>query len=183
ADFDKLLSSKYSSAVRALKPPKELEPGKGNPEAIASAFPDSFQAQVALGEYLRKAGRIDEAFKVLERAATMVPMATGPRSPRSMMAQMAVERKDSARAISELEQLLQHANTDLDAVRLLARQYEETKAPPAKLMSAYERIAQLDPFDAANHTSLGRLKMQAGDTRTAVREFRAAIAAQSLDPA
>ena len=40
-----------------------------------SAFPESFQAQVALGEYLRKAGRIDEAFKVLERAAEMVPMA------------------------------------------------------------------------------------------------------------
>ena len=80
ADFDKVLSSKYASVVRALKPPKELEPGKGNPEAIAAAFPDSFQAQVALGEFLRKAGRIDEAFKVLERAAEMVPMATGPRA-------------------------------------------------------------------------------------------------------
>jgi tetratricopeptide (TPR) repeat protein len=183
ADFDKLLTAKYGSIVKALRPPKELEPGKGSPEAVAAAFPDSFQAQVAFGEYLRKAGRIDEAFKVLERAAEMVPMATGPRSPRSMMAQMAAERKDHARAISELEKLLQHENTDLVAVRLLTREYEETKAPPAKLMSAYERIAQLDPFDAANHTALGRLKMQAGDARTAVREFRAAIAAGSLDPA
>ena len=51
------------------------------------------------------------------------------------------------------------------------------------MTSAYERIAQLDPFDAANHSKLGRLKMQAGDARTAVREFRAAIAAGSLDPA
>ena len=149
--------------MRALKPPKELEPGKGNPEAIASAFPDSFQAQVALGEFLRKAGRIDEAFKVLERAAEMVPMATGPRSPHAMMAQMALERKDSARAISELEKLLQHENTDLDSVRLLARELEATQAPAARLMSAYERVAQLDPFDAANHSKLGRLKMQAGD--------------------
>ena len=183
ADFDTLLSSKYGSVVRALKPPKELEPGKGNPEAVASAFPDSFQAQVALGEYLRKAGRVDEAFKVLERAAEMVPMATGPRSPRAMMAQMALERKDSARAISELEKLLEYENTDLDSVRTLARELEATKAPSAKLMSAYERIAQLDPFDSANHSKLGRLKMQAGDARTAVREFRAAIAAGSLDPA
>jgi cellulose synthase operon protein C len=183
ADFDALLDSKYGAVVRALKPPKELEPGKGNPEAIAAAFPDSFQAQVALGEYLRKAGRIDEAFKVLERAAEMVPMATGPRSPRSMMAQMAIERKDSARAISELERLLEHENTDLDSVRLLARELEATKASAARLISAYERIAQLDPFDAANHSKLGRLKMQGGDARTAVREFRAAIAAGSLDPA
>ena len=183
AEFDTLLSSKYATVVRALKPPKELEPGKGNPEAIAAAFPDSFQAQIALAEFLRKAGRIDEAFKVLERAAEMVPMATGPRSPHAMMAQMAVERKDSARAISELEKLLQYENTDLESVRLLARELEATKAPAAKLTTAYERIAQLDPFDAANHSKLGRLKMQAGESRTAVREFRAAIAAGSLDPA
>jgi tetratricopeptide (TPR) repeat protein len=182
-DFDRLLTSKYATVVRALKPPKELEPGKGDPEAIAAAFPDSFQAQVALGEHLRKAGRIDEAFKVWERAAEMVPMATGPRSPRAQMAQMALERKDSARAISELEKLLQHENTDLDSVRLLARELEAAHAPPAKLMSAYELIAQLDPFDSANHTKLGRLKLQASDAKTAVREFRAAVAAGSLDPA
>jgi Flp pilus assembly protein TadD len=113
----------------------------------------------------------------------MVPMATGPRSPRSLMAHMALERKDSARAISELEKLLEHANTDLESVRLLARELEANKSPSGKLMSAYERLAQLDPFDAANHSKLGRLKMQAGDARTAVREFRAAIAAGSLDPA
>jgi tetratricopeptide (TPR) repeat protein len=182
-EFDKVLTAKYGTIVKALRPPKELEPGKGDPEAVAAAFPDSFQAQVALGEHLRKAGRIDEAFKALERAAEMVPMATGPRSPRAIMAQMAVERKEPARAISELEKLLQHENTDLDAVRLLVKQYQETQAGPDKLMSAYERIAQLDPFDAANHSALGRLKMQAGDARTAVREFRAAIAAGSLDPA
>ncbi len=163
ADFDKLLESKYGSIVRALKAPKELEPGKGDAEAIAAAFPDSFQAQVALGEHLRKTGRIDEAFKVLERAAEMVPMATGPRSPHAQMAQMALERKDSARAISEFEKLLEYENTDVESVRLLARELEATKAPAAKLMSAYERIAQLDPFDAANHSKLGRLKMQAGD--------------------
>jgi tetratricopeptide (TPR) repeat protein len=182
-EFDKLLESKYGAIVRALKAPKELEPGKGNPEAVAAAFPDSFQAQVALGEFLRKAGRIDEAFKVLERAAGMVPMATGPRSPHAQMAQMALERKDSARAISEFEKLLQYENTDIESVRLLARELEATKAPAEKLMSAYERIAQLDPFDAANHTKLGNLKMQAGDARTAVREFRAAVAAGSIDQA
>ena len=183
ADFDKVLAAKYATVVKALTPPKELEPGKGNPEAVAAAFPDSFQAQVALGEFLSKAGRTDEAFTVLERAAKMVPMATGPRSPHAMMAQMALQRNDRARVISELEQLLQHAHTDLDSARLLAKQLEETGAPPARLMAAYERIAQLDPFDAANHSLLGRLKMQGGDARTASREFRAAIASGSLDPA
>jgi cellulose synthase operon protein C len=183
ADFDKVLSAKYGSVVKALIPPKELEPGKGDAEAVAAAFPDSFQAQIALGEFHWKAGRIDEAFTVLERAAKMVPMATGPRSPHAMMAQMALKRGDRPRVIAELEQLLQHAHTDLDSARLLAKTLEETSAPPARLMPAFERIAQLDPFDAANHTKLGRLKLQAGDARTAAREFRAAIAAGSLDAA
>jgi predicted Zn-dependent protease len=183
ADFDKVLAAKYGSVVKALTPPKELEPGKGSPEAVGAAFPDSFQAQVALGEFLWKAGRVDEAFKVLERAAQMVPMATGARSPHAMMAQMALQKNDRARAISELEKLLQHANTDLESARLLAKQLEETGASPDRLMAAYERIAQLDPFDAANHTRLGRLKMGAGDAQTAAREFRAAIASGTLDPA
>ena len=181
AAFDKLLSARYGSVVRALTPPKELEPGKGDAEAVAAAFPDSFQAQVAFGESLWKAGRLDEAFKVLERAAQMVPMATGPKSPHAMMAQMALQKKDRARAITELEQLLRHANTDLDSARMLATQLEESGAPPARLVAAYDRIAQLDPFDASNHTRLGRLKMQAGDARSAAREFRAAIASGSLD--
>ena len=183
ADFDKVLAAKYGEVVKALTPPKELEPGKGDAEAVAAAFPDSFQAQIALGEFLWKAGKADEAFTVLERAARMVPMATGPKSPHAMMAQIALQRGDRARVITELEQLLQHAHTDLDSARLLAKTLEETGAVPARLLPAYERIAQLDPFDAANHTRLGRLKMQSGDARTAAREFRAAIASGSLDPA
>ena len=183
ADFDKVLSGKYSAVVKALTPPKELEPGKGNPEASAAAFPDSFKAQVTLGEFLWRSGRLDDAFTVLERAARMVPMATGPKSPHSMMAQMALQRNDRARAITELEEVLQHANTDLASARLLARHLQEASASSARLTAAYERIAQLDPFDAANHTLLGRLKLQAGDGRTATREFRAAIAAGSLDNA
>ena len=100
-----------------------------------------------------------------------------------MMAQMAVQRKDTARAISELDQLLQHANTDLDSARLLAKLLQDTKAPAARRMAAHERVAQLDPFDAANHSVLGRLKLEAGDATTAAREFRAAIASGSLDRA
>jgi Flp pilus assembly protein TadD len=66
---------------------------------------------------------------------------------------------------------------------LLAKQLEAAGVGPARLAPAYERIAQLDPFDAANHSALGRLKMQAGDAQTAAREFRAAIAAGAIDQA
>jgi tetratricopeptide (TPR) repeat protein len=183
-EFDALLESKYSSIVKAMTPPKELEARKGDPEAVAAAFPGSYQAQVALGEYLWKGGRIDEAYKALERAAELVPIATGPKSPHAMMAQIAIAQKDRARAIRELEALLQQAHTDLDSARLLAKELEQAGGNNApRLMAAYDRIAALDPFDAANHSALGRLKLQAGDAPAAARAFRAAIAAGALDAA
>jgi tetratricopeptide (TPR) repeat protein len=182
ADFDKLLAARYGSVVRAMTPPKDLGPG-GSVEAVAAANPDSFPALIALGEFLWKANRIDEAFTALERAAQLVPMAIGPKSPHAMMAQMALQRNDRARAISELEKLLEHAHTDLESARLLAKQLEAAGGPPARLMAVYERIGQLDPFDAVTHSALGRLKMQGGDARSASGEFRAALAAGGLDPA
>ena len=183
AGFDKLLSAKYGPIVKAMAAPKELEIGVSNVEAVAAANPGSYPAQVALGEFLWKAGRIDEAYRALEHAAQLVPMATGPKSPHALMAQMALERNDRARAITELEALLKNAHTDLESARLLARQLEQSGGSAARLMPVYEVIAALDPFDAANHSALGRLKMQAGDARAASREFRAAIAAGALDAA
>ena len=80
--------------------------------------------------------------------------------------------------------MLETSHTDLDSARLLAKQLEQTGGTDAaKLTKVYELISALDPFDAANHSALGRLKMKAGDANTAAREFRAAIAAGSLDAA
>jgi tetratricopeptide (TPR) repeat protein len=178
--------------VKALTVPKEMtiDPKmmaagvapKVDIEAIAAANPGSFPAQVALGEFLWKAERLDEAFKTLERAAQMVPIATGGRSPHAMMAQIALQQKNRPRAISELEALLQHAHSDLDSARLLAKLLEEEK-DQARLFVAYDRIVGIDPFDATAHTALGRLALQRQDAQLAVREFRAALAAGTLDPA
>ena len=166
-----------------MAPVKELGSPTADVPAIAAAHPDSYLAQVALGQYLVKADKIDEAYRALERAAQLVPIATGPRSPHALMAQMALQRNDRARAITELEALLKNAHTDLESARLLARQLEQSGGSAARLMPVYEVIGALDPFDAANHAALGRLKMQAGDARTAAREFRAVIAAGALDAA
>jgi tetratricopeptide (TPR) repeat protein len=183
-EFDKLLSGRYDPIVRAMVAPKELEAGKGNPEAVAGAFPGSFQAQIALGEFLWKSGHPSEAYKALERAAQLVPMATGPKSPHAMMAQIALTQKDHTRAISELEALLEYAHTDLDSARLLTKELEQAGGNnSARMMTAYRRVAALDPFDAANHSALGRLQLQSGDSRGAAQSFRAAIAAGSLDAA
>ena len=183
AGFDTLLKAKYGSIVKAMAPPKELEVGASNIETVAAANPGSYPAQIALGEFLWKAGRIDEAYRALEHAAQLVPIAVGPKSPHVLMAQIAMEKNDRARVISELEAVLETSHTDLVSARLLARQLEQSGGNNAPLIKVYEQISSLDPFDSANHSALGRLKMKAGDPATAAREFRAAIAAGSLDAA
>jgi tetratricopeptide (TPR) repeat protein len=167
-----------------MAPPKELEVGATNVEAVAAANPGSYPAQIALGEFLWKAGRIDEAYRALEHAAQLVPIAVGPKSPHSLMARIAMEKNDRPRVIRELEAVLQTSHTDLESARLLAKQLEQAGGNNApQLMKVYQLISSLDPFDSANHSALGRLKMKAGDPTTAAREFRAAIAAGSLDAA
>jgi len=185
AGFDTLLKTKYGPIVKAMTPPKELEVGNPNIETVASANPDSYPVQVAYGEFLWKAGKIDEAYRTLEHASQLVPIAVGPRSPHVLMARIALEKNDTARTISELEAVLQTSHTDLESARLLAKQLQQQSgaANDAKLMKVYSLISSLDPFDAANHSALGRLKMKAGDPATASREFRAAIAAGALDAA
>jgi cellulose synthase operon protein C len=182
--FDRLLKGKYDPIVKAMAPLKELEVGATNVEAVAANNPGSYPAQVMLGEFLWKAGRIDEAYRALERAAQLVPIAAGPKSPHVLMAQIAMEKSDRPRVISELEAVLHTSHTDLESARLLKTQLQEAGgADTARLMGVYEMISSLDPFDSANHSALGRLKLKSGDSASAAREFRAAIAAGSLDEA
>jgi Flp pilus assembly protein TadD len=49
--------------------------------------------------------------------------------------------------------------------------------------TAYARIVELDPYDAAAHTGLGRLAMKKNQGETAVREFKAAMALKPTDRA
>ena len=47
----------------------------------------------------------------------------------------------------------------------------------------YQRISDIDPFDADAHSMLGRLAMQAGQPDVAVREFKAVVALGPIDKA
>ena len=59
-------------------------------EKVAAANPGVYPVQIRLGEFLWKAGRTDDAYRALERAAALVPIAVGPKSPHVMMAQIAM---------------------------------------------------------------------------------------------
>src|SRR5207247_766860 len=85
--------------------------------------PKSYPIQQTLAIALRKAGQTDEAMKAFERAVALAPTAAGNDSPHAQLAEIALEKKDRARAISELTALLNVDFENLSAAQHLAESY------------------------------------------------------------
>ena len=186
ASFDKMLEQRFGSVRTALR--ESGKPAAGPPpgdlaalKAAASQNPGSYRAQLLLGAALAKQGD-KAAFEPLEKAAALVPIAVGEDSPHALMGRLAEQLGDTARAMAEYAALLERDGTAIEAARRLADL--ATKADDQKLVTlAHERIVELDPFDAASHTGLGRAAVRARNAPVAVREFKAALAAGPVDRA
>ena len=174
--FDQMLERRFGSVRRALageddeklaaKPLDELK-------TIVAAQPGSYRAQMALGRALRKAGDVDNAMKAFEAASALVPISP---APHGQMAQIAIAKKDSARAIVELQGVVDTNFDDVEAARALSAEMRKAGVDDtAKVRAVNERIIAIDPFDNDAHTVLGRLAMQRNDADTATREFKAAL--------
>ena len=184
ASFDAAVKSRFAPLTAALKgsdAPARGEPDLGALRAAAAAQPGSYAAQLALGRALA-AGGDASAFEPLERAATLVPVAIGENSPRAVMARLAEQLGDTARAIREYRALLAHDHAAVEPARQLASLAEKAGDEDARAL-ALERIVALDPFDPHAHTGLGRLALKRGDAVVAAREFRAALLTGAADKA
>jgi tetratricopeptide (TPR) repeat protein len=180
--FDKALDARFSALRQALKPVEGVN--LNDPSALRTAVaanPGNFRLNLSLGRSLASA-KDPSAFEPLERAATLVPMATGESSPYLMMADLAIELGDEPRAIRELTTFLSHDHTAIEPARRLAALAE--KAGDSRAMAlAYERVVSLDPSDAVAHTGLGKLALETKQVDVAIREFKAALALGPADRA
>jgi tetratricopeptide (TPR) repeat protein len=186
--FDQTIEKMFGAMRRAMAVPDGAEAFLKMPapalRTIAEANPRSFPIQMALGTALRKAGQPDEAMPAFERAAALVPLAGGPGSAHEQMAAIALEKKDSPRAIAELTALVAVDFNNVDAARRLATLMRQANVDdPAKLRPVYQRIVAIDPFDADAHTNLGRFALQRNEADEAAREFRTVIALGPVDRA
>jgi tetratricopeptide (TPR) repeat protein len=192
--FDQALDARFASVRAALR--DAVAPrgrGAGGPplvkpessaedlRAAAAAKPGSYVAQLAYGQALAAAGD-KAAFAPLEKAAALVPMATGDDSPHAIMARLAEQLGDDARAAKEYRALLAHDHTAVEPARRLATLADKLKDDEVAKV-ALSRVVELDPFDAQAHTGLGRLALARQDAAVAEREFKAAIAAGPADKA
>jgi tetratricopeptide (TPR) repeat protein len=147
----------------------------------AAAHPKNYHINLAYGRALASA-KDKAAFEPLERAASLVPMATGEESPRALLGQLAEDVGDDQRAVREYKELLATDHTAIGAARRLATLADKLGNAEAAAI-AYERIVALDPSDAAAHTGLGRLALKGNRPAIAVREFKAALALGPTDRA
>jgi tetratricopeptide (TPR) repeat protein len=183
--FDQTVGERFGPLRAALKAAPDMEKivagGLDSLRAATAANPGSFGLQLAYGRALASA-KDRAAFAALEKAAALVPVAIGEDSPHALMAQLAEQLGDEARALVEYQKLLAHDHTAVDPARRLAALAEKLGNADAAAI-AYDRIVALDPYDAAAHTGLGRLALKKNQAEIAVREFKAAIALQPADRA
>jgi tetratricopeptide (TPR) repeat protein len=187
AGFDQALDRRFGKLRAALQVPVDSPLNKLPADqlaALAQEHPGSYPIQMMHASALRKAGQHDEAVPVLERAAALAPMATGDDSPYAQIADIAVEKKDTARAIAALEALMEWDFDNIEAARQLAGLLRDSGVTdPARLQPVYKRITAIDPFDADAHGALGRIAMKANQPETAVREFKTVVALGPVDQA
>ncbi|MEO6213380.1 MAG: tetratricopeptide repeat protein [Vicinamibacterales bacterium] len=183
--FDKSVDQRFGALRAALRATPDMDRiAAGDPaslRAAALANPGSYPLQLASGRALASS-KDASAYGPLEKAAALVPVAIGGDSPRAVMAQLAEQLGDDARALKEYRALLEHDHTAVEPARRLATLGDKAGDAAASAI-AYERIVGLDPFDPAAHTGLGRIALKKKEAVTAVREFTAALALRPADRA
>ncbi|MEO8682677.1 MAG: tetratricopeptide repeat protein [Vicinamibacterales bacterium] len=181
--FEAFVERHYGTLRKAMAVPEGLKPDlpADQLKAMASANPGSFIAQMALGDALHEEAP-DAALAAYERAAALVPNATGEDSPQARMAEVFLARGDKVRAARALETLTINDHQDIASGRKLLALLDVTKEP-ARVQAALRRVVAIDPFDAASHTTLGRLSLAAKSSDEAIRMFRVALAAGPVDRA
>jgi len=188
AGFDQTIEKMFGTMRRALAMPDGVQDlmrmSTAAVKTIAEANPRSYPVQMALGRALRKDAQLDEAMQAFERAAALVPVAGGADSPHEQMAAIAIQKKDNARAIKELTDLVAVDFNNVEAARQLATMLRQGGVEDAvKLGPIYQRIVAIDPFDGDAHAMLGRFALQRNEADSAAREFRSVIALGPVDRA
>ena len=183
SSFDKHVDGRFGALRAALRPVAGVTADSSATElkAAVALNPRSYGPHLAYGKALASS-KDRAAFEPLERAAALVPVATGEDSPHALMAELAEQLGDAPRAVQEYVKLLANDHTAVDPARRLAALADKI-GDQASARIAYQRIVEIDPSDAAAHAGLGRLAMKRAQHDVAVREFTAALALGPTDRA
>jgi tetratricopeptide (TPR) repeat protein len=181
--FDAQNRRQFGEMQRALKAPEiPDDAGVEILRAAVQANPESFPLRMRLASALHEAGQPDEAISELERAGELLPAVYGENSPNKLIAEIALEKKDTPRAIKALEDVIAVDGDDVESARKLASLLDPAR-DPERAARAYGRVVALDPFDGNAEAVTGRLALARRDGDVALHAFRAALATAPADVA
>lgn len=184
--FDVYVEARYGGVKAALADVDEAPPGRTADAEAWAAFadrhPGNFRVQMAGATPLIRLGNLDAAQRVLERAAALVPFATGDDSPWRLLAAVAIRRERPEEARRYMARLLEVDHTAAQPLRQLLALARDAGDDTQRKQAA-DRLIEIDPFDAAAHTALGELALARGDVDVAMRELQTAVDAGPANPA
>jgi tetratricopeptide (TPR) repeat protein len=187
-DFDKAfndyLRAKVGGYIEALgnhlRGPAAGSPSKEELMAVLRQRPNDYFAHLRLGTLLKAGGDADGAVEHLQRAAEIYPYYTSAGNPYALLAEIYEARGDKTAAIAQLTQLTAHNETNVEAMRKLAR----LKAAAGDAKGALETLKTsfyIQPFDAALHKLAGDVYLEQGNASEAAKEYRVVIALTPAD--
>jgi tetratricopeptide (TPR) repeat protein len=183
--FGAAIEKRFAAIRTALEPPPDAQLTRANDtgdlEDLVEKYPGSYPARMALARALEDAGDRDGALAQYEAAMRLVPAAIGEDSPRARIVALALAKGDERLAARTLESALAHDHVNVEAARQLLTLLAEP-ADHTRLLEAHTRVVELDPFDSASSSALGREALKAGDAEGAARWFRVALASSPRDP-
>ncbi len=150
--------------------------------ALVTENPDSYLANLRLGQRLFNEKRGDEAVPYLEKARQLFPEETGPKSPYPLLQEIYQKSGQEEQLLALLEDWWKVAPRYADTGRTLAEMLVE-KGRGDDAIPVLEGLMYVDPLGAKSHQMLGALYLESDRAEKAASEFQIALALNPPDPA
>ncbi|HXK59701.1 MAG TPA: tetratricopeptide repeat protein, partial [Acidobacteriota bacterium] len=186
ARFTRYLENRHAAAIKAIDFNVMERAEKLNSEEelqrLVQSKPDSFLANLKLGEFYAKNNQPEKAVLHLRKAKDLFPGYVRPDNPYRQLAEIYAAQKNLPAAIAELEALCQVSATDFDALKQLGQWLKET-GQNDRAIKVLEDALYVYPFDAEVHELLAEIAASRDNLELAHREYRAILALKPVDRA
>jgi tetratricopeptide (TPR) repeat protein len=201
--FNEFIHGKVDKYIEALKPPaqkagaesfneyifKEKGQSSGDPkqakvlyETVLKTRPNDYFALVGLGSIYKTEGDKEKAVELLKRATEVFPYYAREGNPYQQLADIYEAQGKKAEALSALESLIKHNETNAEAYKRVAKLKLDLNDKAGALNTIFTSF-YITPFDADLHKLAGDAYLEQGKINDAVREFRVVVSLEPANPA
>jgi tetratricopeptide (TPR) repeat protein len=179
------------STAAVIRKELKMEPAEFDKQFLAFVEADTKNVVDHFDEWQKRLKVVDSLAKNKDYGAVikegvairdMYPDYVESGSVYEFLADAYLAQDDKAAVIGELERYVKAGGRNPDSIKRLARQLEDA-GRKKEAADALNRLNYIYPIDNDLHQRLGALWMDAGNLAGAIREFRAVVAHNPIDPA